>query len=136
MNKTQQVIETLKQSYLFEDSPRATLGTYHAARAALNGNRCIGTQRRLNLIRKALKPFAVTITASPEDINGPIRLHNPRTKAEYIFATFAIVLALTGLSVRAGADTTCHQVGRTTFCDDDRGRTVTCTKVGNTTFCS
>jgi hypothetical protein len=84
-NKVEQVLSALEQSYLFEDTPQSRLATYHAAKLAINGNRRVGTLRRLAAIRQALKPFAVTVSANTYDLNGPIRLINHETKAEYIF---------------------------------------------------
>ena len=56
---------------------------YHAARAIVNGNRCVGIDRRADRVRKALSKFRIVVSYPPS-LNGSIRLFNPETKQERV----------------------------------------------------
>jgi hypothetical protein len=62
----------------------AGLAAYHAAKAVVNANRRVGTARRANAMRKALKQFNVMVSYDTASINGPIRLFVPTKRAELI----------------------------------------------------
>lgn len=82
-SKVSQMTEFLKPAYHFETGPRADLGIYHAAKAIINANRRVGTDRRASEMRRLLKPFNIMLSYQPS-INGPIRLYSPDTNSEWI----------------------------------------------------
>lgn len=62
----------------------AALATYHHAKAAVNGTRRVGTERRFNAIRAALKQHAVMVSMHSIDDLSCVRVHVPAKKIDII----------------------------------------------------
>lgn len=82
MTQIQSLCDLLTGTDVVGDSDSlAPLRRYHAAKNAINGNRCCVIERRLSAMRAALKPFCVTVTAN----GSKIRVFNPLRQVEMTF---------------------------------------------------
>lgn len=83
-SKISQVDKLLQGAHVMSDSP---LTAYHAAKACIDSNRKVGTDRRFAAIQDATKNFRVmvAIVDNGRGTRDAIRLYRPDTQQEFIF---------------------------------------------------